>query len=123
MLNVKQFRMERGLPAKQIVSVMKEQYPKYDKALHSKVERPEQYGIRLVSGAEKLLEAAFAGTAPAARKREKRRLPQRLQCRVSKRDYRRLQLALKADGFDTMQSGLAHIIHAYLERRGKHGSV
>lgn len=118
MLDVKQFRMERGLPAKQIVSVMKEQYPKYDKALHSKVERPEQYGIRLVCGAEKLLEAAFAGTAPAAPKRENRRLPARLQCRVSRTDYRRLQLAFWSDGFGTMQSGLAHIIHAYLERRG-----
>ncbi len=118
MLDVKQFRTERALPAKQIVAVVREQYPKYDKTLHSKVERPELYGVRLVRGAERLLEDAFAGTAPAAPKRENRRLPARLQCRVSRTDYRRLQLAFWSDGFGTMQSGLAHIIHAYLERRG-----
>ena len=118
MLDVKQFRTEHALPAKRIVAVMREQYPKYDKALHSKVERPELYGIRLVRGAERLLEDAFAGTVPEPRKRENRRLPARLQCRVSRTDYRRLQLAFQGDGFDTMQSGLAHIIHAYLERRG-----
>lgn len=118
MLDVKQFRMERGLPAKRIVAVVREQYPKYDKALHSKIERPELYGIQLVRGAERLLEEAFAGTAPESRRRENRRLPARLQCRVSRTDYRRLQLAFRSDGFGTMQSGLAHIIHSYLERKG-----
>lgn len=117
MLDVKNFRIERGLQARQIVSVMQEQYPKYDKTLHSKVERPKQYGVRLVCSAEKHLEAAFAETAPAAARRENRRLPARLQFRLSKKDHRRLQLALKADGFDTMQSELAHIAHRYLEGR------
>lgn len=119
MLDVKQFRTEHALPAKRIVAVMREQYPKYDKTLHSKVERPELYGVRLVRGAERLLADAFAGTAPEPRKRENRRLPARLQCRVSKGDYRRLQLAFRGDGFGTMQDGLAHIIHAYLERRAE----
>ena len=39
MLYVKEFREARGLHGKQIVEVMREKYPKYDKTIHSKVER------------------------------------------------------------------------------------
>lgn len=117
MLHVKEFRAERGLMAKQMVEVLREQYPKYDKALHSKVERPEEYGIRLVNEAERLLEDAFQKTTPASRKPDRRRLPVRIQCRLSKTNYTQLQLALKRAGFDTVQAGLTYIINLYLDKR------
>lgn len=122
MLQVKAFREERGITCGQIVGVVREQYPKYDKYLHSKVERPEEYGVRLVNGAERLLEEAFAKTAPTPDKRDRRRLPARIQCRLSKTEYGRLQQALKRAGFDTIQAGLAYIINCYLEQEDKHGT-
>lgn len=117
MLKVKEFREERGLLASQVVEVVREQYPGYDKYLNSKVENPEKYGIRLVNDAEQMLEDAYLKTAPIARKPDKRRLPQRIQCRMSKTDYERLQQALRADGYDTVQAGITALITQYLNRR------
>ena len=119
MLYVKEFREARGLQGKQIVEVMREKYPKYDKTIHSKVERPEEYGIRLLCEAENLIEEAFAGTAVQAKKRDGRRLPCRVQCRMSKARFERLQQALRAEGFETVQAGVAHISARYLEEGGK----
>jgi len=118
MLNVKEFRTERGLTSTQVVAVMREQYPGYDKYLNSKVENPEKYGVRIVNDAERLLEEAFAKTVPEARKRDTRRLPQRIQCRLSKTDYARLQQALKREGFDTVQAGVSALIARYLNEQG-----
>ena len=115
MLRVKEFREERGLAAKDVVKVIREQYPGYDRYLNSKVENPERYGVRLVNEAEALLEEAYVKTAPEARKRDRRRLPCKIQCRLSKSKFERLQQALKRDGFDTMQAGLSAIITKYLE--------
>lgn len=115
MLKVKEFREERGLMVKEVVTVISEQYPGYDKYLNSKVENPERYGIRLVNDAEAILEQAFLKTAPAARKPDKRRLPQRIQCRLSKGQFERLQQALKRDGYDTVQAGITAIITQYLD--------
>ena len=115
MLKVKEFRQERGLSAGEMVAVVRENYPGYDKYIHSKVENPEKYGIRLVSDAERLLEEAFLKTAPAARKPDRRRLPCRVHCRLSKGRFEQLQQAFNRAGFQTMQCGLDYIIGRYLE--------
>lgn len=114
MLKVKEFREERGLLASQVVDVVRERYPGYDKYLNSKVENPEKYGIRLVNDAEQMLEGAYLKTAPVSRKPDKRRLPHKIQCRLSKTEYDRLQHALRADGYDTVQAGIAALITQYL---------
>lgn len=114
MLQVKEFRQERNISQPQAVAVIREQYPGMDKHLLSKVENPERYGVRLVNGAEQLLEEAFPRTAPEARKPDRRRLPKRVQCRMSKRQYERLQQALSKAGYDTMQEGLTAIIGEWL---------
>lgn len=123
MLCVKDFREERGLMVRDIVEVMQEHYPKYDKHLHSKVERPEEYGIRLVNDAERLIEEAYASTSPKSRKRDCRKLPQRVQCRISKADYERLQQALKRKGYETIQAGLRDLIIMFLEGEESNGMV
>ena len=117
MLYVKEFREARGLQGKQIVEVMREKYPKYDKTIHSKVERPEEYGIRLLCEAEKLIEEAFAGTVVQAKKRDGRRLPCRVQCRMSKARFERLQQTLREEGFETGQEGVSHILARYLDEK------
>lgn len=118
MLKVKEFREERSILASQVVEVVREQYPGYDKYLNSKVENHEKYGIRLVNDAEQMLEQAFLKVTPAPRKPDKRRLPQRIQCRLSKTNYERLQQAFRVAGFDTVQAGMQHLIIKYLEGSG-----
>lgn len=116
MLHVKEFREERGIYAAQVVDVIRERYPGYDKYLNSKVENPEKYGIRLVNDAEQMLEDAFQRTVPTSRKPDRRRLPSRIQCRLSKTTFDQLQQAFRAAGFDTMQAGMQHLIVSYLSR-------
>ena len=122
MLNVKDFRMERNLKSDQLVKVIREKFPKYDKYLQSKIERPAEYGVRLVHEAEALLEDAFIKTTPTPHKRARRQLPQRIQCRLSTTNYEGLQQAFKQDGFDTVQAGLTYIIHLYLNKEEQHGT-
>jgi hypothetical protein len=117
MLDVKAFRESRGLEAKSIVEVMREKYPRYDKYLHSKVEHPELYAVRLVNEAEDLIEPAFLPTSPASHRPDRRRLPMRIQCRLSKAKYERLQLALNKVGYKTVQIGLNDIIDQWLTEK------
>ena len=65
---------------------------------------------------EQALEDAFTTTACKPRKPEKRRKPMRIQCRLSKRQYERLQQALNAHGYDTMQKGIEAIISDWLNK-------
>lgn len=122
MLDVKAFREARGVTAKQCADVVREQYPGYDKHLHSKVEHPDRYGIRLVLGAEQALEDAFSTTLPEPRKRDNRRLRAKIQCRMTESKFERLQRAFRHDGYATMQEGVTHLIDKFLEDK-KHDEM
>lgn len=119
MIQMKEFREGRNLSQRDIIDVVQESAPGFDKYLLSKVERPEKYGIRLLNEIEQTLVEAFPQTAPEPRKPDRRKNPCRLYCRVGKRMYGQLQRALQADGFKTTQDGLVYIISKYLE--GKDG--
>lgn len=116
MLLVKQFREERGISQPEAARAIRDFYPGMDKPLLSKVENPDKYGIRLVNGAEQALIDAFATTAVNVRKPDKRRKPKRIQCRMSQAQYERLQRALNAAGYDTMQDGIEAIINEWLNK-------
>lgn len=45
-----------------------------------------------------------------------------IQCRLTEAEIDRLQQALNADGFGTMQDCLAYLVRAYIERI-EHGST
>ncbi len=122
MLDVKAFREARGVTAKQCADVVREQYPGYDKHLHSKVEHPDRYGIRLVLSAEQALEDAFSATSPEPRKRDNRRLKAKIQCRMTESKFERLQRAFRHDGYATMQEGISHLIDKFLEDK-KHDEM
>ena len=115
MLNIKDFREVRSLSAMQVVDVVSERFPGYDKYLNSKVENTGKYGVRLVREAEMMLEEAFKATVPEPRKRDRHKLRCKVQCRVSQTKMDALQKALREDGYDTVQAGLLHIIDKYLE--------
>lgn len=117
MIQMKEFREGLNLSQRDIIDVVQESAPGFDKYLLSKVERPEKYGIRLLNEIEQTLVEAFPQTAPEPRKPDRRKNPCRLYCRVGKRMYGQLQRALQADGFKTTQDGLVYIISKYLEGR------
>lgn len=119
MIQMKEFREGLNLSQRDIIDVVQESAPGFDKYLLSKVERPKKYGIRLLNKIEQTLVEAFPQTAPEPRKPDRRKNPCRLYCRVGKRMYGQLQRALQADGFKTTQDGLVYIISKYLE--GKDG--
>lgn len=115
MIDVKAFREERGITARDMIDVARESYPKYDKYLHSKVERPDEYGVRPVLALESAWECAFASTAKKCHKRDNRRFKARIQCRMTQTEFDRLQHRFRSQGFDTMQAGIKYLITTYLE--------
>ncbi len=118
MFNMSEFIAKHGLKDGQAVGIVREKYPGYDKHLHSKIKSPDKYGVRLVPMAERYLCKAFDQAAPIARKRANRRLPARIQCRLTKRDLGLLQQALRRAGYKTLQDGLLHLITKYLQEQG-----
>ena len=123
MLQVKVFREEHDISQNEAAKIIKEVHPGMDKHLLSKVENPDKYGVRLTNSAEQVLEDAFTTTAAKACTPEKRRKPMRIQCRLSKRQYERLQQALNAHGYDTMQKGIEAIISEWLNKEVNNESV
>lgn len=123
MLNVKTFRAERGISQPDAVRVIREIHPGMDKHLLSKVENPDRYGVRLTNSAEQALEDAFTTTACKPRKPEARRKPMRIQCRMSKAQYERLQQALNRAGYDTIQRGIEAIISEWLNKEADNESI
>lgn len=101
--------------AKDYVEAIRSVAPKYDKHLHSKVQRPWLYGIRLTPAAEAAIVVAFGEPYNRARV-DKHKLKAKVQCRLTEYEIDRLQQALNADGFGTMQDCLAYLVRAYIER-------
>lgn len=110
-MNVREVREASGLQSKDFALIVKQEFPGYDRQLQGKVERPAKYGIRLTLRAEKVLREKL-GLEPA-RKPEARR---QVTCRMEPTQYDRLQQALKADGFETVQDGVSFLISQYLRR-------
>lgn len=117
---LRELRLSRQIPAKDMVAVVQGIYPKYDKTMQSKCERGGEYGIQLRPDA---MEAILVKLAPdwlAAKKRKRggrHRLTCRISCRLEDGEYALLQQLVKADGFDTMQDWLADTVRRYLLER------
>jgi hypothetical protein len=110
---------KRRVMDKTLVELVRSKYPRYDKTLHSKVRRPEDYGVQLVAGARKLIEEVYGLNVLTSLLRDVRRLPCRVSCRLSERDRARLQLAMAEDNHITVQDELHFIITDYLDRKEK----
>ena len=68
MIQMKEFRESRKLSPREIVEVVQEDAPRFDRYLLSKCEHPEKYGIRLLNEIEQNLAEAFPLTVPESRK-------------------------------------------------------
>lgn len=109
---LKELRIGRGIPAREIVAVVRRLYPKFDAPTLSKVESKE-YGTELPRDALELVYQTFAPELVPLLHQPKPD-PRRLTCRVSARlpdeDYRLLKERMEADGYDTNQAWLADLI-------------
>lgn len=118
--DLRELRLRCQLPAKDMVAVVQELYPKYDKTMQSKCERGSEYGVDLRHDAMAALYQRFDPGALEARRRKKssgHRLTCRISCRLEDEDYRVLQQYIQADGYQTMQDWLTDMVRQYIRRK------
>lgn len=116
---LRELRTEHGANARDMVKEVRKRYPKYDRSLHSKCERGDEYGVELRHDAMNLLYERFAPTNKPvnAPKRDFHRLTYRIYGRLTKAAYTALQQQIKADGFDSVQSWITYSVQKYLSER------
>ena len=114
---LRELRLSKQIPAKDMVAVVQAIYPKYDKTVQSKCENGDAYGVSLRPDAMAALYAHFAPELAEGRKAVKKDA-HRLTCRISARletaDYEALQRRMEADGYSTAQELLADLVRRYL---------
>lgn len=116
--DLKEIRVSKNIPAKDMVAVVKELYPSYDKTLQSKCENGDTYGVCLRSNAEKAICRAFAPELQQKRKKKDgHRLTCRISCRLETADYEALKRNIAADGYTTTQDWLSDMVKRYNTKR------
>lgn len=99
---LRELRLSKQIPAKDMVAVVQAIYPKYDKTVQSKCENGDAYGVSLRPDAMAALYAHFAPELAEGRKAVKKDA-HRLTCRISARletaDYEALQRLIEAEGY------------------------
>lgn len=123
--NLKQLR-EGKTPKEnaEMIALVRERYPGFDKSLLSKCSNSEKYGVELVPEAMTILLERFGQELPPEKPQNKRTgSGHRFSCRISARlpdaDYAALQWRLKADGYKTVQAWLAEMVRRYLQKGGE----
>lgn len=116
---ISDMRAEKGLKIMEVLPVIKEVAPSYDGPLHSKVERPDEYGIELLPRVKTHVCGHFDFKPSKPRTRDFRTLPYRIQGRLEKDEFDRLQIAIREDGYHTVQDFLRDMVQRYLSERSK----
>ncbi len=119
---LRELRISKKIPAREIVATVRDLYPKYDKMLQSKCERGEKYGIELRADAMDALFEKYAPERSGASKRKRRdghRLTRKISCRLEDDEYDHLIACIKDDGFDQMQAWLSFMVRMYLKTKAK----
>ena len=113
-----QFRTERNIPMSEMVAVVKESYPSFDKPLLSKCMNPALYGIQFITDARKAIFQRFDPNGEFKRKPgDRHKLPCSIRCRMDRETYRKLLTQIHADGFATVQDWLTDHVRAYINAR------
>lgn len=111
-------RADKKLSGKEMVEVVQESYPKFDKTLLSKCENGDAYGVDLRKDAKEALYQRFDPEGLARRKGKKdgHRLICRISCRLENEDYEKLKLLVTRAGYLTMQELLTSLVLDYIRR-------
>jgi len=116
-IELRELRLALQIPAKDIVAVIQELYPKYDKTMLSKCEHGEAYGVAIQPRA---LDALYEKFAPGLKEKQKRRRDGhrrtcRISCRLDDDDYASLKQCIAEEGFEDMQSWLTAMVRDYIK--------
>ena len=84
------------IPVKDMVEVVRNIYPKYDKVIQSKCEHGEDYGIQLRKDAMDALLVKYEQSLAKPSKKEQRTKGYRVQCRLSLERYIQFQRSVRA---------------------------
>lgn len=113
--NELQWLKERsGKQDQDMVQVVKSRYPKYDKMLHSKCKRSEEYGVQLLPDA---MRALYEHLAPDLLKKPRmpnRQKPNRIQARLADGLYEQLRRHLECTG-ETAQGFLEELVAQFFK--------
>jgi len=116
---LRELRISKNLPAKEMVEVVRGLYPKYDKTMQSKCERGDEYGIQIRPDAMNALYTRFNPERLTKKKKgDGHKYTCRISCRLSDEHYSLLQKCVKADGYQTMQDWLTDQVQNYLIQKG-----
>lgn len=116
---LRELRISKNLPAKEMVEVVRGLYPKYDKTMQSKCERGDEYGIQIRPDAMNALYARYDPERLTKKKKgDGHKYTCRISCRLSDEDYSLLQKCVKAEGYQTMQDWLTDQVRNYLIQKG-----
>lgn len=121
---LRDLRVTRNIPAKNMIECVRKLYPKYDKMLQSKCEHGSEYGIDIRPDAMDVLLAEYAPELLESVKRKRRgghRLTCRITCRLEDAEYAQLTKCIKEDGFDQMQAWLTYVVRHYLKSKAEKG--
>lgn len=117
---LRELRISKAISANEMVEVVRELFPKYDKTLQSKCERSSEYGVRIRPEAMDALVAKYAPEQLEEIKRKRRGghyLKCRVTCRLEDAEYAEFVKLVHEDGFDTIQAWLAFDIRKHLTAR------
>lgn len=113
-LELAQLRKHANVQAKEMVEVVKELYPKYDKVIQSRVEHGSETGIQLRSDAVKVLILRFAPELLRPSRKSLRKKPNRVQARLPNELYGLLQLHIQQNSL-TVQDFLEELVRKFFE--------
>ena len=108
-MNMRRFIARHGLKNKQIVETMREEFPQYDKYLHSHACNEKRSGVTVCPRGSRLLKEKYAGADQRAAD-----LPT-VKCRLPNEVRDALHEKWESEGYHTQQAGMVHIITRYLK--------
>lgn len=114
---LRELRLGKKLPAKEIVAVVQRMYPSFDKTMLSKSENGDKYGVSIRRDA---LNALIDEFAPEERKaiehqrNGRHKLTRRISCRLPDDVADELLQQIQADGYKTTQDWLDGVVKKYL---------
>lgn len=120
-----ELRTNKDIPAREMVTEVRKLFPRFDKPLLSKCQYSDLYGVLLRDEAMTALKLKYApeSVATPSNRKDSHRLKCRISCRLQDEEFADLWRYIRADGYDTMQSWLAHTVRRYIKRRKDKESV
>lgn len=118
---LRELRVTKQIPAKDMVAVVQALYPKYNKTVQSKCENGEAYGVTIRPDAMHALYERFAPERlepPKRTRHGQHRLTCRISCRLENEDYEALQRLIEASGCTTVQEWLTGIVRGLIGKEG-----